>query len=117
MIEVKEEKETLHEPELKQSLEKFDDIIINVPDENQFIVDVKNFLISFLKTKTNNTTLPINDVMAIIKKRKPNIYSGLKRVYRNNMIMYMITNLDTDYDEAYRRLNKLKQQLGIIKKY
>ncbi len=118
MIEVKEKQQTsLKEPELKRSLEQFDDIILHLPDETRYVVEVKNFLITFLKTKTKETTLPINDVMAILKRKKPTIYAGLKQMYKNNMIIYMLTNIDTSFEVAYRRLNNLKQRLGIVKRY
>ncbi len=116
VIEV-QELQTLQEPELKQSLQTFDHLILNLPDESQSIAELKSFIISFLKTKTKSIILPVNDVMAIIKQKKPNIFAGMKRMYRDNMIIYMITNIDTDYEEAYCRLNKLKQQLGMVKRY
>ena len=58
VIEV-QELQTLQEPELKQSLQTFDHLILNLPDESQSIAELKSFIISFLKTFSGDLCLPI----------------------------------------------------------
>ncbi len=107
----------LKEPELKNILQKFDNMIMEVPDEKRSIPEFKQFITTFLRTKTKEVTLPVADVMAIMKKKKPFVFAAIRNQYSHNVMFNVVTHIDVDYYEAYKRLNDLKQKLCIIKKY
>ncbi|MCL7748446.1 hypothetical protein [Halalkalibacter alkaliphilus] len=105
------------EPELINALQQFDELIMETPDERKFVLTFKEFIITLLKTKTTTVTIPIVEVMTVIKTKKPLVFSILKKEYDNNIIMNVVTQIDVEYREAYRKLNDIKRQLGIIKRY
>lgn len=65
----------------------------------------------------SNFTLPVGEIMAIIKQKKPHVFSILRSEYSNNLIMNIVTHIDLEYQEAYKRISKIKTDLGIIKRY
>ncbi|MDT8861031.1 hypothetical protein N0O92_12380 [Alkalihalobacillus sp. MEB130] len=107
----------LKEPELKNAIQQFDELILDIPDEVQGLLTFKAFILQFLKTKTTTVSLPVADVMAIIKQKKPFIFSMLRKEYSNNIAINIVTHNDTDYREAYRNLQLLRTKLGIVKRY
>ena len=107
----------LKEPELREALQQFDSLIIKYPDERRSIPIFKSFIEKFLKTKTKDIILPIEEVMAILKEKKTLVFSILHSEYSNNIIFNVVTHIDIEYFVAYRRLNDLKRRLGIIIKY
>ncbi|MFC0559112.1 hypothetical protein [Halalkalibacter alkalisediminis] len=107
----------LKEPELRDALQQFDSLIIEYPDDRHAIPEFTSFITKLVKTKTNTVTLPIEDVMAIMKEKKPLVFSILRSEYSNNIMINVVTHIDKEYGEAYRKLNDLKRKLGIILKY
>ncbi|NEU29926.1 hypothetical protein GN156_03935 [bacterium LRH843] len=103
----------LNEPELKSALEKFDKLLIDLPDENKSAPLFKNFITSFLRTQTKTITLPISDVMAVLKQSKPVVFSIIRTTYADNMALNIVTNINADYDKSIRRLNEIREQLGV----
>ena len=107
----------LKEPELKDMLSKFDQMIVEIPDEKQAIPEFIQFIKTFLRTRTEEVTLPVADVMAILKHKKPSVFKAIRTQYSHNVMFNVVTNIDIDYYEAYKRLSVLKQKLCIVKRY
>ncbi|KHF39955.1 hypothetical protein [Halalkalibacter okhensis] len=108
---------SINEPELRNTLQLFEELIMETPDERQYVQTYKKFIILLLKTRTTAVTLPISEIMTVIKTKKPVIFSTLRRDYKNNIAMNVVTNIDVEYREAYRKLNDLKRYLDITKRY
>ncbi|WP_078428753.1 hypothetical protein [Alkalihalobacterium alkalinitrilicum] len=104
----------LIEPELKVALEKLDSLIVTLPDKRDSVFHFKNFIISFLRTNTNNVTLPVSEVMAFLKNKKPTVFSILRNEYSHNLVINVVTHVDLEYKVASKRLYDLKLKLGII---
>ncbi|WP_088105185.1 hypothetical protein [Halalkalibacter urbisdiaboli] len=108
---------TLKEDELKAALEKFDFLIVELPDKKPFIPEFIHFISSFLRTRTTTVHLPIEDVMAVLKQKKPFIFSEIKSEYKHNILFTIVTDINIEYYTAYKRLNELKRLLGVTKRY
>ena len=96
----------LKEPELREALQQFDSLIIEYPDDRNAIPEFKSFITEFIKTKTNIVTLPIEEIMSIIKQKKPLVFSILHSEYSNNIIFNVVTHIDIEYFVAYRMLKE-----------
>ncbi|WP_100404693.1 hypothetical protein [Bacillus solitudinis] len=107
----------LEEKELKAALQQFENLIIELPDKRESIPEFKSFITAFLRTKTTAISLPIGDVMAIIKHKKPLVFSVMRSEYSKNIMINVVTHMDIEYSHAYRRLNELRRLLGIIKRF
>ncbi len=101
----------MQDRELKAALKKFDSLINDLPDERRFIHHYKNFIINFLRIKTGSTVLPTAEIMAIIKHEKPIIFSIMKNEFSNNLVFNIVTKIDMEYQEGYKRISELKQRL------
>lgn len=101
----------LQECELKKALKKFDVILQDLPDDGRFLHHYKSFIINFLRVKTKAVTLPTAEVMAVLKYRKPIIFSLLKKEYANNLAIHIVTNINLDYEDGHTRLSEIKKRL------
>ncbi|WP_227936038.1 hypothetical protein [Alkalihalobacillus deserti] len=106
----------LKEPELKAVLNQFDTLILETPDHRQNVPVFKRFITRLLKTQTYIVTLPIEEVMTIMKQKKPLVFAALRRDYSSIITIEIVTHINMEYQQAYRRLSDLKSKLGIIQK-
>ncbi|WP_209125453.1 hypothetical protein [Alkalihalobacillus sp. BA299] len=106
----------LNEPELKDALEKMGNMLVTLPDKRDSVLPFKHFITSFLGITTTNVSLPVTEVMAFIKNKKPTVFSILKNEYQRNLIVYAVTQVDFEYKIASKRLYELKLKLGILQR-
>lgn len=92
--------------ELKNSIEKLYTMIKEYPDEPKSSYDFVVFLKKFLKLKTKQT-LPTIEVMTLIKHHKPIIFSSLRKMSKNNMLLQILTELSMDINTANKNLEKI----------
>lgn len=99
------------ENELKLIIEKFDQLINTLPDNNNSVPSFINFLRGFLRTRDQNHALPSAELMTILKKQKPTVFYLLKKQAIKNPSLELLTQLEINYDTAVERLDQLKSQL------
>ncbi|WP_216829626.1 hypothetical protein [Alkalihalobacterium elongatum] len=104
----------LTEPELKEALQRMDSLIVTLPDKRESVTEFKDFIIHFLRTNTTKVSLPISEVAAVLKNKKPTVFSILKNEFSNNLVINVVTHVDLEYKVASKKLYHLKLNLGII---
>lgn len=92
--------------ELKNSIQKFYNLLNNYPDDHDTTHEFVVFLKSFLRIQSKY--LPTIEVMTLIKKHKPVIFSELRRMARNNLMLEILTDLSTDVNTANKTLKEIK---------
>lgn len=97
--------------DLKSSLDKFDQIMESHNDDRNSLPEFLNYLRGFLRVRDPKFTLPSAEIMTIIKKEKPVIFSLLKQQSPNHPSLELLTQLEIDYDKALERLQTLKSKL------
>ncbi|MGO4890271.1 hypothetical protein ACJ2A9_21190 [Anaerobacillus sp. MEB173] len=101
----------LQEPELKCALIQFESLMRELPDRRESLPQFKKFILFFLRIKTRSVPLPTSEIMSILKREKPTLFSIMRRELSNNLIFNIITHIDAEYWGAKKRLNELLQKL------
>lgn len=97
--------------DLKLIIEKFDELVSTLPDDNDSVPIFINFLRGFLRTRDPKHALPSAEIMTILKKQKPKIFYLLKKQAIQNPSLELLTQLEINYDTAVERLDQLKNKL------
>ncbi|UOE96097.1 hypothetical protein [Alkalihalobacillus sp. LMS39] len=92
------------EIELVQALKKLEKMLKETPDNKEAVMLYKTFLKSFLRTKTNSIPLPSVEVMSVIKRKKPTIFSLLRKEASYSDVLYYLTSIEVNYQDAERKL-------------
>ncbi len=96
------------EPELKDALVKFENLLNEYSDNANNVIPYKSFIKYFLKVKTKNITLPTSEILAVIKHERPLIYYQLKRNSASDNTLYFLTHIDMNYESAQKKLLEIK---------
>ncbi|WP_226034779.1 hypothetical protein [Aquibacillus saliphilus] len=96
------------EPELKEALNNFDNLLIEYHDNYCAVYPYKHFLENFVTVRTVFYKLPLSEIMAVIKHKKPNTYYLLKVNYSNNPTLHFISKTDMNYVIAQKRLTRIR---------
>jgi len=91
--------------ELKNGIHQFYEILNKYPDEIKYTHDYVFFLKSFLKIQCQS--LPLTELMTLIKHKKPNIFSGIRRLSDKNIMLNILSELSTDIESAQNSLEKI----------
>jgi len=87
------------------TIEKFYDMLHDVPDDHKSIYEFYNFFksLSFVPSKN----IPFVELGTILKHKKPVVYYGLKPLSEMNHIIQIITSVDMDLEKAIENINSI----------
>lgn len=97
------------EVEIINAINRFEILIRDYPDDPKSTFAFKNFIKYFITIKPTCSNLPTSEVMAILKKEKPNIFYSLRKQASNTNYLYFLTNIEMNYDVAIDRIQKFKE--------
>lgn len=83
-------------------IERFMNIIDNIRDDKIDMPIVIEFLSELLRIK--KIIPPTIEMITVLKKHKPNLFYHIKQHVSKNSNIYLLLNLDIDYDLAVERL-------------
>lgn len=92
--------------ELKNSIERFYNLLNNYPDDSDTTHEFVVFLKSFLRIQSEQP-LPTIEIMTLIKQYKPVVFSELRRMSSKNLMLEILTELSTDLETANENLENL----------
>lgn len=90
----------------KQSIRKFYELLKDSHDEPLEAYKFVTFLRTLLRDNTDNT-LPLVEIMTVIKQEKPIIYSQLKKMAPYNTMIEILTDLSINIEDARNRLENM----------
>ncbi|KIL74996.1 hypothetical protein A4244_08285 [Bacillus badius] len=92
--------------ELRRSIRRFYDLLKKCPDNRDAAHDFLVYLRSLLKIQSR-TPLPAQEVMALLKKHKPNVFYTLQDMAEKNLMLGILTDLPEDIETPEERLEEL----------
>lgn len=103
---------TMNDSVIKWAIREFFYLLNKYPDQTSEYIHFMLFIEDLLKLPYSEEELPINEIMAVLKKKKPNIFN-LMRNQKRNMLLLFLTDVRMDEKEALIRLKKIvKGQKG-----
>lgn len=92
--------------ELKSNIEKLYSMLEKIPDKPNYSYDFVTYLKSFLRIRPNET-LPTIEVITLIKHYKPVVFTKLRRMSSNNLMLEILTELSMDIETAEKNLKEI----------
>ncbi|TWI55882.1 hypothetical protein [Halalkalibacter nanhaiisediminis] len=101
-----------HEPELKEVIKQFEQLLNRTPDKPEHVITFKIFLRQLLRVKPKQINLPAAEIIAVLKNDKPQIFRTLKLQSTDIAYLHYLTNINMDYHTANKKLTSLKESLN-----
>ncbi|KMY54432.1 hypothetical protein AC623_11350 [Bacillus sp. FJAT-27231] len=92
--------------ELKNSIQRFYDLLKKYPDSPDAAYDFVVYLRSFLKIQSKKP-LPTIEIMTLLKKYKPNVFYALRKMAEKNIMLNILTELPMESEAAEKKLKRL----------
>ncbi|WP_100372825.1 hypothetical protein [Bacillus sp. FJAT-45037] len=99
-----------NEPDLKEVIKKFE-LLLKSPDSIDSLYEFKNFLKNIIRTKPKSLPTPTAEFMSIIQRKKPVVFKLLKQQAQQSMYLYILTDINMNYEDAERNLERTKSKL------
>jgi hypothetical protein len=90
---------------LYDSLKNFETMLQKLPDNSNSTFDFYRFFRSL--QLINNDSIPFVELGTILKKKKPTVFSELRKQFGDNNLINIITSVDMDLDEAEFNIKKV----------
>lgn len=97
---------TLNDSVIKWAIREFFYLLNKHPDQTSEYIHFMLFIEDLLKLPYSEEELPITEIMAVLKKRKPNIFH-LMRNQKRNMLLLFLTDVSMNEKDAMLRLKKI----------
>jgi hypothetical protein len=92
------------ENEIKLFLSKFNAMLELLDDDRKNADEFARFLRLFLRVKPRTHSLPMMEVMTVLKYRKPYVFESIKARGKNESYFQFLTGITTDLRTAEKNL-------------
>lgn len=92
------------ENEIKMFLSKFNAMLELLDDDRKNTDEFAKFLRLFLRLKPRTYSLPMMEVMTVLKYRKPYVFEAIKARGKNEAYFHFLTGITTDLRTAEKNL-------------
>lgn len=107
MLEHKDQKNSSDASVLHQAVRDFFNILNRYDDQPQHLSVYRNFIRQFIRLKPQGNTLPVVEIMSILKAERPNLFYLLKKDQTETF--QILTRIEFDAQVARERIQRILQ--------
>lgn len=97
--------------ELVNMIHRFFQLLETMDDTNDSFPDFRIFLKQLLRTKHSKISLPVIEMITLVKRDKPNLYRYLRELGRTDLNISIIVGTTMPAKDAEQRLAQLLDRL------